>query len=90
MAKTRLAPGRPLQGEVAMNIEVAKELNDMMLSICARMDGSVRLMRDSSDRNEFDSYRKTIGSIMGLVYTDILSPIYKQYPLLMPNELKQS
>jgi hypothetical protein len=71
-----------------MKIECAKEINTIMLSVSDQLNRSVQIAKDNSDSANFGEYRKIIGNIMGLIYTDILSPIHKQYPSLIPDELK--
>ena len=72
-----------------MNREVAARINELMLEYGARLDESVRLVRDSCSEAEFESYRAAVGQIMGTMLLDVMNPIYREHPDLKPHELDE-
>ena len=72
-----------------MKEQVARNVSALMLQSVSQLDKTVQIVKENCDKNEFSTYHKKVGNIMGQVYCDILTPIYDQYPNLMPDELKQ-
>ena len=70
-----------------MNKDTSESLTDLMLKVSGWMDQSVGLVRDTCDDAEFESYRRNVGNVMGLILTEILNPIYKEHPDLKPIDL---
>ena len=73
-----------------MTVELAQEICKLMLDIGGKLDRSVNLVKDNSAPAGFDLYRASVGRIMGYIYSDILKPIYREHPSLVPDELKQN
>jgi hypothetical protein len=73
-----------------MDFATARDISALMLDISARLDASVRTLRDHADAEEYDAYRLAVGTLMGGIYCEILTPIYSQYPALRPEALKNS
>ncbi len=71
-----------------MNLETAQEINKLMLECTERLNRSVQLALEGSEPAEFAEYRKTAGNIMGQIFCDVLAPIYKQFPVVKPKELR--
>jgi hypothetical protein len=71
-----------------MEHSVAKQINDMMIEFSGRLNQSIKLVMDNCDDDEFKRYRRTVGKIMGEMFVEIMTPIYKEYPELTPEELK--
>ena len=70
------------------NKEVAKQTILIIKECSDRLDESITLVQDSCDPNEFQKYRKVAGRIMGSMLIDIMNPIFKEHPDIMPKELK--
>jgi len=71
-----------------MKPQTAAAITKLMLDVSAQLDASVKLVMDDGDAAEFGAYRNCVGNIMGQIYCDILTPIFKQYPQLRPAELR--
>ena len=66
--------------------DIAKEISDLMVETHANFVESVMLVKKNCSNEEFETYRKKIGRIMGIIFTDIMNPIYKIHPELNPDE----
>jgi hypothetical protein len=71
-----------------MKVQTAAAITKLMLDVSAQLDAAVKLVMDDGDPAELVAYRNCIGNIMGQIYCDILTPIFKQYPQLAPAELR--
>jgi hypothetical protein len=67
--------------------KTAKQVSRLLLHCCSNLDQSVSLVMESCDKQEFQEYRKIIGDVMGVLFLDILDPVYKLHPDLKPDEL---
>ncbi len=67
--------------------KTAKQVSRLLLHCCSDLDQSVSLVMEYCDKEEFQEYRKTMGDVMGILYQDILAPIYKLHPELKLDEL---
>jgi len=73
-----------------MDFATARDISALMLDISARLDASVRTMRDHTEAEEYNAYRLAVGELIGRIYCEMLTPIYDQYPTLTPEALKNS
>lgn len=71
------------------NIELAKELLEILDDCSNRINESIRIVQQKGAAQEFASYRKAAGFVMGYIYTEVVMPIYKDHPELEPEELKK-
>jgi hypothetical protein len=71
-----------------MKKDVAETINKLMLEYGAKLDGSVKLVMDTSSADEFEAYRTAVAQIMGTMLLDIMNPIYREHPELKPPELE--
>jgi len=71
-----------------MNKGQAEKVARALLSCAGKLDESVGLLRHDMDEEGYLSYRREIGEIMGLLYIDILRPIFAQYPELEPETMR--
>jgi len=72
---------------VVQNKAFAKEAVDLLLECANRMDGSVAVARDTCSHAEFEAYRRAVGEVMGIMWDELLAPIFKAYPDLKPKDL---
>lgn len=63
---------------------VAAQVSEMMLELGARLDESVRVVRETCSEEEFTAYRKSVGRIMGEILLGVLNPLYEEHPMLRP------
>lgn len=68
--------------------DVAKQVSDLMLDCGAKLDGSVALVRDRCSQDEFQTYRRAVGKVMGEILLEVLNPLYRAHPNLKPAEMK--
>jgi hypothetical protein len=66
---------------------VASEIHDLMLEFSAKLDNSIKFVKENCDQDEFNRYRQAVGRIMGNMLLDIMNPIYSDHPDLKPADL---
>ena len=71
-----------------MNKEAASNLKDQVLSCSRQLDKSIKDVQNLQVGSSADAYRRLAGRIMGLLYTNLLMPVYSEFPDLEPSELK--
>lgn len=71
------------------NKEAARQVEKTLQECGASLDRSIRLVMDTCPEEEFKTYRRIIGQIMGSMYLDIRRPIHRRFPDLEPEELKR-
>lgn len=71
-----------------MEKEVARQINALMLDFFGKLNASVKLVQQHCSEEEFEQYRRAIGMIMGDITTEVMMPLYKEYPDLEPDEFK--
>ncbi|WP_422039621.1 hypothetical protein [Roseibium sp.] len=70
-----------------MKKEVAAQVVDLFLEFGARLDQSVSLVQHASSESEYNTYRRSVGKVMGNMLLDVMNPIFEAYPDLKPEEL---
>lgn len=45
------------------------------------------MLRESLDPEEFSLYCKKFGKVMSATFTEVLNPIFEQYPELVPEKM---
>jgi hypothetical protein len=68
--------------------DIAKQLIDTLDDCSERINETIRLVKEKCSDEEFQSYRKAAGFVMGYIYTDVVASLYKEHPDLEPPELK--
>ncbi len=71
-----------------MDIKVAKQVNELMLTYGEKLDESIKLVKDNCSKEEYIDYRNAVGKIMGYMLIDIMNKIYCEHPSLKPDELE--
>lgn len=66
------------------NTNTAKRISDLMLDISGQLDESVATVKMTCPPEEFESYRRSVGRILGQVLLDVLNPLYAEHPTLKP------
>ena len=72
-----------------MDRATAAKVESVMRTISAQINETIRLVMDECEQDEFESYRKVAGQLMGEIFCDVLSPIYEAHPDLTPAEPKK-
>lgn len=70
-----------------MKKEVAAQVVDLFLEFGARLDQSVSLVQHTSSESEFNTYRQSVGKLMGSMLLDVMNPIFEAHPDLKPEGL---
>ncbi len=65
----------------------AKELSHLLERVGALLDQSAGFVRDHDSEANFIEYRTVIGKLMGDMFLDAMSPLYKRFPELLPDYL---
>ena len=66
----------------------AAELEALLRNVSANLDKSIRIVKEGESEEEFVRYRKLVGRMMGEIFTEVLQPIYSQFPDLAPEALR--
>lgn len=69
------------------NEETAKQVSDVMMDVCRRIEESLLLVKEKCSDEEFLHYQRAAASVMGYAYMDVLRPIYHEHPSLKPEGL---
>jgi hypothetical protein len=70
--------------------ELAREIKARAIDCSAKLDSSISAMAEEADPRQVSMYRRLIGEAMGELFINVLSPIYRQYPELEPEELQRA
>lgn len=70
-----------------MEINTARTISQLVLDVSGQLDESVRIAKDGCSPEEFLSYRRKVGEIMGSILIDILNPLFREHPELTPEGL---
>lgn len=71
-----------------MDINSAKQINDLMLEYGAKLDESIRVVLESDDSEAAARYKKAVGKLMATMLMEVMNPIYEEHVSLKPSELK--
>jgi hypothetical protein len=67
---------------------LAERVVESLLACSGKLDRSVAVLEGSVDQQFYDSYRRRVGQVMGVLYIDILRGLFQEHPGLEPNALK--
>lgn len=67
-----------------MNREIAEKTTLAMQMASCVVDNHLRNLQDTLDKEEFSVYAQKTGKIMGEIYTEVLRPLWAEYPELLP------
>jgi hypothetical protein len=70
-----------------MEKKIAAEVVKSILDCSAKLDKTIARVQLVAKEEEYSRYRRTIGQVMGIMLTDILNPIFEDYPDLKPKDL---
>jgi hypothetical protein len=65
----------------------AKELSHLLARVGALLDQSAAFVRDHDSEANFIEYRTVIGKLMGDMFLDAMTPLYRRFPELLPDYL---
>jgi hypothetical protein len=65
----------------------AKELSHLLARVGGLLNQSAAFVRDHDTEANFIEYRTVIGKLMGDLFLDAMTPLYKRFPDLLPDYL---
>lgn len=71
-----------------MDRETAKKLNDTTLEAYFKLHDAVAVVRNGCENDERKEFIRGLGKALGYLYTDVLHPLYEQYPDLKPDNIE--
>ena len=71
-----------------MNKAVAQEVLHIVLKYSSELDSKLEKISTQCPKEDFVFYRKGIGLVMGYTLTDIMNPIFDEFPDLKPDGLE--
>ena len=71
-----------------MKRELAEQIVSKLHRATMEIDETIALVQKECSADELHEYRRAAGHAMGYLFTDIIRPIFQQYPDLMPEEMK--
>lgn len=69
--------------------DVAAEISQLMVDCGSKLNSSVGLVKARCSAEEFEVYRKAIGTLMADILLEVMNPLYAQHPDLRPDELEK-
>jgi hypothetical protein len=71
-----------MYGEVAVNRETAIETQRLSIKAIEALSELVLILQGHLSKSEYETRKRAIGSIIGTIQTDLLDPLYVDYPEL--------
>jgi hypothetical protein len=71
-----------------MKHDVAEQIVSILHKVTMEVDASVAFVQQECTEEEFIAYRRAAGHALGYLFTDIVRPIFQEYPDLIPEEMK--
>jgi hypothetical protein len=65
----------------------AAKVSEVIMGIAGQLNESIAFVMKHSPPEEFSTYRLAVATVMGEMLLEILNPLYKQHPALMPPQL---
>ena len=70
------------------DIQMASRVSELFLNINEQLTQSIHEVEDASTHEEFENYRRRVGTLIYSTFEQILIPIYRRHPSLKPPELE--
>jgi hypothetical protein len=71
-----------MHGKATMNRNTAIETRRLSIKAIEALSELTLILRGHLSENEYERGKKAIGSIIGTIQTDLLDPLYRDYPEL--------
>lgn len=71
-----------------MKRDVAAQIVPIMHKVTMEVDATIAFVQRECTEEEFIAYRRAAGRALGYLFTDIVRPIFKEHPDLIPEEMK--
>ena len=69
------------------NKDLANEVATTLIAVSAQISETVALVKERGTDEELRHYRRIAGAIMGAIFLEALTPIFKRHPELTPPQL---
>lgn len=66
---------------------VARRISDLMIEFSGRLDKSILMVKEHCPSEEFETYRRAVGHILGEMLLEVMNPLYAEHPSLKPRGL---
>jgi len=73
-----------------MKQEIAAEVLKRLASARGELNEGLRTVQQHCEEDEFKRFRREIGKLMGALFLDVVGPIYKEHPTLIPPEMNKT
>lgn len=70
--------------------EPAARVHQLLLDCSRALDTSVAVVQNESDENDLHEYRHAVGRVLAAVFDELMMPIYREHPDLVPPEMDRS
>ncbi|MBI3900351.1 MAG: nuclear receptor NHR-99 [Gammaproteobacteria bacterium] len=69
-----------------MDRKTAEQLMKNFVALTGPLNAATSLANNIADKDEQSAVRREIGKVMGRIYTELMTPIIRQYPDLDPDK----
>ena len=76
------------QVRLSMTKNTAKQISDLMVSMGAQLNESIRAVQQSEDETDFKRYREVASKLMTTMLLEIMNPLYVEHPDLKQPEME--
>ncbi len=70
-----------------MDKKLAEEIGITALQIGAKLDAQLRKVMENSQEDDFKKYQKATGNVLAALLTEIMNPLYSEFPELKPKQM---
>jgi hypothetical protein len=70
-----------------MTKETAARVHQLLLDCSRALDTSIAVVQNESDESDLHAYRHAVGRVLMAVFDELMMPIYREHPDLIPPEL---
>ena len=71
-----------------MNEQIARKVSARLNRINTQLGEVVYLIHENCGKREYKRYQKELNKIIGALYINVSSPIFKEHPHLIPKDLR--
>ena len=72
-----------------MKLEDAKRISPRIISVYKELHAILNDIEEHTDEPEFKRYRHNFAVVMGEIALEIMEPLFKEHPQVMPPEYKR-
>lgn len=72
-----------------MDEKTSREVLEALLACLRELDKAIEFAAAQAEPEEFRRFRALAGRAMGLIFVELIEPIYREHPILQPDYLKE-